>query len=99
MAIEPGKELLWKYISGHCDPHEVEFVNSWLQSDPENEKTLERLRLYQTISKSNGEKNETQTDDTGQIEEESILSTYLPAIILIFLVFILLSLYFFIKNA
>ena len=100
MAIEPGKELLWKYISGQCDPHEVAFVDSWIASDPENEKTLERLRMYKTITKSNGEKNDQESNEQESMEEEeSILSTYLPAMILIFMIFILLTLYLVIKNA
>ncbi len=99
MSVEPGKELLWKYISGLCDPHEVAFVDSWLKSNPENEKTLERLRMYQNVAKTNGANPNHSDDNMNSIEEESVLSTYLPAIILIFLIFILLSLYFVIKNA
>lgn len=98
MAIEPGKELLWKYVSGLCDPNEVAFVETWVRSDPENQKELDRIRLYMSMQESNGDSLPEDKQNMVELKEEKPYRGYLLALVLIVLVFVLLGIYYLLKN-
>ena len=98
MAIEPGKELLWKYVSGLCDPNEVAFVETWLKSNPEHQKELDRIRLYMSMQDSNGDSAKQDKVDMVNVKEEKPYQGYVVALVLIVLVFVLLGIYSWVKN-
>ncbi len=98
MAIEPGKELLWKYVAGQCESSEIAFVESWLKADPENQKELDRIRLYMSLQETNGDSLKIEKEKLVELKEKKPYRDYLLALILIIMVFILLALYSIMKN-
>jgi hypothetical protein len=98
MATEPGKELLWKYAFGQCEPHEISFVEAWLKSDPENQKVLDRIRLYESIDEAKGGSQLDGNEKMVELKEEKQYANFVIAIIIILIVFILLFIYSLIKN-
>jgi ferric-dicitrate binding protein FerR (iron transport regulator) len=98
MTVEPGKELLWKYVSGLCDPNEVAFVETWLNSNPEHQKELDRIRLYMSMQDSNGDSAKHEKEKMADVKEEKPYVGYFVALVLIVLVFVLLGIFRWIKN-
>jgi hypothetical protein len=98
MAVEPGKELLWKYVSGLCDPNEVAFVETWLKSNPDHQKELDRIRLYMSMQESNGDSTKHNKEDMVNVKEEKPYQGYVVALLLIVLVFVLLGIYSLLKK-
>ncbi len=98
MATEPGKELLWKYAFGKCEKHELAFVEEWLNADLENRKTLERIKLYDAISESKGGSSMRSDESFQELKEDSPYKEYYLAFGIMILVFILLSLIYFLKK-
>lgn len=98
MATEPGKELLWKYVFGQCEPHEIAFVEAWLKADSENQKTLDRIRLYESMDETKGGSQLNENETMVELKEEKPFSNFIIAIIIILLVFILLFIYSFMKK-
>lgn len=45
-----NKEILHKYISGHCTSEEEELVEKWLNESPENSKIMEQMKLIWGVS-------------------------------------------------
>jgi anti-sigma factor RsiW len=45
MAVEPGKELLWKYVRNTCSDADRIFIEQWIQTDPSLKLKIEELKL------------------------------------------------------
>ena len=98
MATEPGKELLWKYSFGQCEPYEIAFVEAWLKADPENQKLLDRIKLYESIHESSGGSMLTEGEQLEAIKVHKPYAGFFLAFLIIILVFILLTIYSMIKD-
>lgn len=98
MALEPGKELLWKYAFGQCDAAEIAFVENWLKENPENQKELERIQFYQSIQDSENGSGMKAMEKRGEITEDKPYKAYVLPLLIIILVFILLFIYSLIKK-
>lgn len=94
MSIEPGEELLWKYINGDCTPSEISFIESWINSSNENKGKFERIRFYlNTIHSENSESENLNRNNAFESK-----GNYKLAIVIIILVLLMLGFFYAIKN-